>query len=265
MLATISNKINSWFVETNRAERIWLMAKIEFKLKFYENKLGLAWAFIKPISQIFMYYVVFQVLMNQRVPNYVIYLFAGIMLWMFFTEVTSGTIQILKTKKYLYEYTNMAKLEIYLASIISSVIGFILNLVIFVIGASVAGIYPTYHYIYFILIFLNLFLLSFGVSLILSNLFLLFKDIQPIWNIIVGFGFFLSPILYRGDLFSKKLPALDYLNPIAGMINNTRNILMFEKDPDWFMLVYDFGYATILLIIGWYFLNQYSARASEYL
>lgn len=265
MLTTISNKINSWFIETNRAERIWLMAKIEFKLKFYENKLGLAWAIIKPVSQIIMYYVVFQVLMNQGVDNYVIYLFAGLMLWQFFTEVTSGTVKILKTKKYLYEYTNMAKMEIYLASIISSVIGLVFNLVIFIIGAMIAGIYPSYHYIYFILIFINLFLLSFGVSLILSNLFLLFKDIEPIWGIVVGFGFFLSPILYRGDLFSQKLPVLDYLNPIAGVINNARNILMFQKPPDWSMLLYDMSYATALFLMGLYFLNRYSARASEYL
>ncbi|QSE98401.1 ABC transporter permease [Fulvivirga lutea] len=265
MLQTLSNKINSWFFETNRAERIWLMAKIEFKLKFYENKLGLAWAIIKPVSQIIMYYVVFQILMNQRVPNYVIYLFAGLMLWMFFTEVTSGTVKILKTKKYLYEYTNMAKLEIYLASIISSVIGFILNFIIFIIGAAISGIYPTYHYFYFIFIFINLFILSFGVSLILSNLFLLFKDIEPIWGIVVGFGFFLSPILYRGDLFSAKLPILDYLNPIAGIINNARNILMFEQPPNWDMLLYDTGYAIILFLIGIYILNKYSDRASEYL
>lgn len=265
MLQTISNKINSWFIETNRAERIWLMAKIEFKLKFYENKLGLAWAIIKPISQIIMYYVVFQVLMNQGVDNYVIYLFAGLLLWQFFTEVTSGTVKILKTKKYLYEYTNMAKMEIYLASIISSVIGLIFNLVIFIIGAIISGIYPTYHYIYFILIFINLFVLSFGVSLILSNLFLLFKDIEPIWGIVVGFGFFLSPILYRGDLFSEKLPVLDYLNPIAGVINNARNILMFQQPPDWSMLLYDMTYATALFLIGLHLLNKYSARASEYL
>ncbi|MEQ8926518.1 MAG: ABC transporter permease [Fulvivirga sp.] len=265
MLQVLSDKINYWFFETNRAERIWLMAKIEFKLKFYENKLGLAWAIIKPVSQIIMYYVVFQVLMNQRVPNYVIYLFAGLMLWLFFTEVTSGTIKILKTKKYLYEYTNMAKLEIYLASIINSIIGFILNFIIFLIGAAISGIYPSYHYIYFILIFINLFILSFGVSLILSNLFLLFKDIEPIWGIVVGFGFFLSPILYRGDLFSKKLPILDYLNPIAGIINNARNVLMFEQPPNWNMFLYDMAYASLLFIVGIFILNKYSDRASEFL
>ncbi len=261
----LPNFFTSWFYESNRAERIWMMAKIEFKLRYYENKLGLMWALIKPVSQILMYYVVFQVLMNQQVENYVIYLFAGLLLWMFFTECTSGTVKILQTKKYLYEYTNMHKLEIYIASILSSVIGLVFNLMIFLIGAWVSGIYPSFHYVFFIFIFINLFVLSFGVSLILSNLFLLFKDIMQIWNIVVGFGFFLSPILYRGDLFSEKLRFLDYLNPISGIINNARNVLMFQANPDWQMLLFDIGYASLILIIGLMLLKRISPRASELL
>lgn len=261
----LSGFFTSWFYESNRAERIWMMAKIEFQLRYYENKLGLMWALIKPLAQILTYYVVFQVLMNQRVENYVIYLFAGLLLWQFFTEATSGTAKILQTKKYLYEYTNMHKLEIYLASVLSSIIGLVFNLIIFFIGAWISGIYPTYHYIYFLLIFINLFILSFGVSLILSNLFLLFKDILQIWNIVVGFGFFLSPILYRGDLFSKKLAFLDYLNPISGIINNARNVLMFQTNPDWFMLLFDIGYASLFLFVGILLLKRIAPRASELL
>jgi ABC-2 type transport system permease protein len=261
----ISKSLTHWFTEGNRVERVWMMAKIEFKLRYYENKLGLLWALIKPVSQIIMYYLVFQVLMNQGVDNYVIYLFAGLLLWQFFVEVTSGTVKILQTKKYLYEYTNMHKIEIYLASILSCIIGLIFNLIIFMIGAAFAGIFPTYHYIYFLLVFINLFILSFGVSLILSIMFLLFKDITQIWTIVVGFGFFLSPILYRGDLFSAKLPLLDYLNPIAGIINNSRNILMYASPPDWSMLAFDMIYALVIFMVGIYLLKKYGARASEYL
>ena len=252
-------------IRSNRTERIWMMAKIEIKLRYYENKLGLMWALIKPVSQIVMYYLVFQVLMNQQVENYVIYLFVGLLLWQFFTEATSGTVKILQTKKYLYEYTNMKKIEIYLASMISSAIGLGFNLLIFMAGAAISGIYPTYHYIFFPIIFINIFILSFGVSLILSNLFLLFKDIMQIWGIVVGFGFFLSPILYRGELFSSKLPLLDYLNPIAGIINNSRNILMFSMQPDWSMILFDLLYAALIFLLGWFLLGKYSAKASELL
>lgn len=249
--------------QAHRWERIWMLARIEFKLRYYENKLGLLWALIKPVMQILMYYMVFQVLLNQRVPNYAIYLWCGLLMWQFFTECTSGTIKVLQSKKYLYTYTDMPKLDIYISSMMSTSIGLLINLAIFFFGALVAGIYPTYHYIYFFLIYINLFMLSFGMALILSNLFVLFKDINQIWGIVTSFGFFLSPILYRGELFDEKLPWLNYANPISGVITNTRNILMFGQNPHWDLLLFDLAYALLILLAGLWLLKSLGPKAGE--
>ena len=252
-------------VRGDRWERIWMLARIEFKLRYYENKLGLLWALIKPVSQIAMYYIVFQVLLNQRVPNYAIYLWAGLFLWLFFTECTTGMIKVLQAKKYLYTHTNMDKIEIYLSYMLSATISLLINFGIFIIGSMIAGIMPTYHYIYFVLIFLNLFLLSLGATLILSNLFLLFKDISQVWGIITSFGFFLSPILYRGEIFEEKMPWLNYLNPISGIIINARNVLLYARPPDWQMLFFDLAYASVVVLVGFLFLQRLGPRASELL
>ena len=125
--------VKDWITRSNKLERIWLLAKIEFKLRYYENKLGLLWALIKPISDIFIYYIAFEVILKQGVPHFVSFLFIGLILWNFFIESTAGTVQILSTKKYLYEYTNMNKIEIYLSTIFSNCIGFSFNLIFFVI------------------------------------------------------------------------------------------------------------------------------------
>src|SRR5690606_2253594 len=119
--------------------------------------------------------------------------------------------------------------------------------------------------IWFIVIFINIAILSYGVSLILSNLFLHFKDISQIWGIVVQFGFFLSPILIRGDLFESKLPALNYLNPMAGNIINTRYTLMEYQNPDWLLIIWCFLYAVLLLFLGLAVFKKYSPRASELL
>ena len=57
--------LNDWFKRSNKIERLWLLAKIEFKLRYYENKLGLFWALIKPLMDIVIYYVVFQIILKQ--------------------------------------------------------------------------------------------------------------------------------------------------------------------------------------------------------
>src|SRR6266496_5120983 len=123
--------VNDWFKRSNKIERLWLLAKIEFKLRYYENKLGLLWALIKPLLDIAIYYIVFQTILKQNIPAFASYLFIGLILWNFFVEYTTGTIQILSTKKYLYEYSNMNKLEIYVSTLFSNSIGFLFNLSMF--------------------------------------------------------------------------------------------------------------------------------------
>src|SRR3954469_15585973 len=129
----IASILKDWIGRNNKLERLWLLAKIEFKLRYYENKLGLLWALIKPLMDIVIYYVVFQTIMKQNVPAFASYLFIGLILWNFFVESTTGTVQILNTKKYLYEYSNMNKMEIYISTLLSNSIGFFFNFSMFIV------------------------------------------------------------------------------------------------------------------------------------
>src|SRR6202035_5763145 len=123
--------LKDWFSGSNKLERFWLLSKIEFKLRYYENILGLIWALVKPISDCLIYYVAFDLILKSGFPQFVSFLFIGLILWNFFLETTTGTIQILSTKKYLYEYTNMNKIEIYISVIGSNLIGLFFNVLMF--------------------------------------------------------------------------------------------------------------------------------------
>lgn len=258
--------VKDWFGRSNKMERLWLLAKIEFKLRYYENKLGLLWALIKPVSDITIYFVAFELIMKQGVPHFVSFLFIGLIMWNFFIESTSGTVQILNTKKYLYEYTNMNKIEIYTSTLFSNSIGFFFNFIMFSLYYNFFDI-GTQHYtlysLYFIPIFINLLLLSLAFSLILSNLYIIVKDISQIWIVVTGLGFWLSPIIFRLETFRHTLPLLEYANPISGIIINARNVLMYAQPPNWNLFVFDFIYTFVLLSFGFFLLNRLGARASE--
>ncbi len=258
--------LKDWISRSNKLERLWLLAKIEFKLRYYENKLGLFWALLKPILDICIYYVVFKIILNSTVPAFASYLFIGLILWNFFVESTTGTIQILNTKKYLYEYSNMNKLEIYVSTLMSNAIGFFFNFIMFLlfynlieqesIGVNVLNIW-------IVPLFLNLFILSLGTSLILSNIYIIAKDINQIWNVFTSFLFFLSPIFYSLKTFKDALPSFDYGNPVAGIIINARRVMMEGKAPDMELLIWDFGYAIFLLLAGLLILNKLGSKAAE--
>ena len=258
--------LNDWFKRSNKIERVWLLAKIEFKLRYYENKLGLLWALIKPLLDIAIYYVVFQIILKQNIPAFASYLFIGLILWIFFLESTAGTIQILNTKKYLYEYSNMNKMEIYISTLFSNSIGFFFNFIMFLLfyhflekestGFSIQNFW-------ILAVFLNLFILSLGMSLILSTIYIVAKDITQIWLAFTSFLFFLSPIFYKLSTFKETLPSFDYGNPIAGIIINARKVMMEQSEPDFRLMGFDFGYALALLIIGLIFLNRLGSKAAE--
>lgn len=259
-------KNSSTIFSGNRLERIWLLAKIEFKLRYYENTLGLFWALVKPLSSIFIYFVAFDLIMHQGVPQMVSYLFLGLVLWEFFLESTSGTITLLATKKYLYEYTNMNKSEIYFAVIGSNLIGLFFNLsmfILFYVTIEKGHTYISYHSVFIFPVMISLVMLSMGVSMILSSLYIYAKDIQQIWWIFSGLGFWLSPIVLRLEYFQSTMPKLIYMNPISSIIINARKVLMYHEYPDWNLFWWGTIYSLILLITGALLLKKLGSKAAE--
>ncbi|MEO6356937.1 MAG: ABC transporter permease [Ferruginibacter sp.] len=262
----IGNILKDWRARSNKYERLWLLAKIEFKLRYYENKLGLFWALLKPLMDIAIYYIAFKVILKTDVPAFASYLFIGLVFWIFFVESTTGTIQILNTKKYLYEYSNMNKLEIYISTLFSNSIGFLFNLSMFFLFYHLfeSQANPiSYNNLWVIVLFINLFILSLGCSLMLSNLYIIAKDINQIWMVFISFLFFLSPIFYKLSSFKESLPALEYGNPMAGVIINARRVMMDGVAPDFELLAFDFGYAIFFLLVGIILLNKLGAKAAE--
>ena len=221
----IKNILSDWTHRSNKLERIWLLAKIEFKLRYYENKLGLFWALLKPIMDMCIYYVAFKKILKSDVPDFASYLFIGLIHWNFFVESTTGTIQILNTKKYLYEYSNMNKLEIYVSTLFANSIGFFFNFVMFVlfynllhVGSPDAGGFSFTNF-WIVPIFITLFILSLGISLILSSIYILAKDITQIWIVFTSFLFFLSPIFYKLSTFLRRFRLSNMPIPWQGLLS----------------------------------------------
>ena len=244
-------------------ERIWKLAKIEFKLRYYENKLGLFWALLKPSTQLFIYYIAFNVLFKTGIENFALYTFTGLILWEFFVEGSLGLIAILQTKKYLYEYSNMSKVEIYLASIVSISLGFLFNCVILMFFIYLSNTTVGWNILYLPLIFLNLFIFTFGLSMILSNVYVLVKDIQQIWVLINQAFMWVSPIFFSDLLIKEKIGNIEFFNPLFGILVNFRNILLFNKAPDFYLLLLNMGHAILIIIIGLVMLRQIGKKAAE--
>ncbi|MDB5197156.1 MAG: hypothetical protein JWP88_1527, partial [Flaviaesturariibacter sp.] len=106
-------------------------------------------------------------------------------------------------------------------------------------------------------------ILSLGISLILSNIYIIAKDINQIWTVFVTFLFFLSPLFYKLEIYRTTLPGFDYANPLAGLIINARRVVLNNQPPEMDLFVFDFGYAFVLFFIGLILLNKLGSKAAE--
>jgi ABC-type polysaccharide/polyol phosphate export permease len=204
--------------------------------------------------------------MDDRIPNYGIYLFVGMVFWMFFKESSNKGLKMFKSKLYLIESLPIPRYDFFIAASVSALIGFLFNLIAMFLIGIVFGV--KFHLIGILLLplFLLVFVtLGFGMSLILATTEIYLKDVQHIWELVLVIGFWFSPIVLRGSIYTDYVPYYDYLHPFAASINGARQSLLYGEVPELLPILCNLFFSTLILFIGWWLLSRYSHKASELL
>ena len=248
-----------------RLERIWKIAHIDFKKRYYDNFFGLVWALFNPLLRITIYYFVFTIFFPRTIENFALYLFSGLISWMFFKECTTLCMHTLTQKRYLIDSLQFNKIDLFYSAAISTLLGYLFNVGAFLVIGLLTGITISWSFFLFPIMVLNLFLISIGAGIVLATIKIYFKDISYFWDMITLFGFWTCPIFFRGQDIIEKAPAIMYLNPLSGMIMNSREMILTGGTPDWFWLIYDLIFAIVLFIISKIIFNKFSHRALEYM
>ena len=252
----IFGKVALLLPENNRLERIWKIAQIDFKKRYYNDRLGLIWALINPIFQIFIYYFVFTLVFKSREENFVLFLSCGILFWNVFSEITSRGMSVLRSRRYLIENIQFEKIDLFISHILSGFMGFSFNLVVYLVVAILLDANLNLHILFLIPTLITLFLLCLGTAIILSCLFIYFDDVIHLWQMVTFVGFWASGIIYSLDSVIERYPAIEYINPFISLIENARHALLYGTTPDLWMLLYDFIFAVILCSLAVLFFRK---------
>jgi ABC-2 type transport system permease protein len=250
--------------ENNKLERIWLLAKTDFKKRYYGTSLGIVWALINPFSQLLIYYYIFTVLFKTDIPNYTLYLFSGLIFWMLFSEATTKGMYTFHANRSLLENIKIKKHNILTAGILSTLFTFTFNALVFGLISLFFKLPLTIYLLYIPLLVLNLIILIYGINLILSVVYIYLRDFNHFWDIFIMAGFWLNPIVYTETMLYENKLILG-INPIAGIVINMHNALIFGKTMDFNLLIWDFCYAIILFMMGVIVFNHYSKKVTEVL
>ena len=249
--------------ENNRLERIWLLAKIDFKKRYYDNGLGVLWALINPLFKLGIYYFVFTNIMDVRSPDFALYLFSGIITWTLFAQGTKKGINLLKSKKYLIESIQFEQLDLFVSATMSVFFAFAFNLsAYFVIHfISLAPIKLTV--LFLPILILNTFVLILGVAILLATINIYLRDIEHLWDIVILAGFWLTPIIYPKEALLEKFYFLAFLNPMAGIVINLRETVLYGRQPLYNLFFYDIVYAIVILVAAVFIYRAYAHKAVE--
>ena len=263
-MALLSNPSSRSVPQNNRFERIWTLARVEFQKRYYDSYLGLVWALINPLMRVAIYYFAFTVLFQiTSIPNYALHLFSGLVFWMFFVQTANKGIRIFQSKRYLIENLQFNKIDLFYASALSGLLGFIFSLFAYMVISLITGI-PLYWFgLYLPILVLNIFLIALATSVLLATIHIYFKDITHLWDMMALLGFWITPIFFRGDTIMQTVPILMYANPLAGIITNVRKILLIGEHPDYFFLVYDLAFGFLFLFLSLTIFARYSHKAAE--
>lgn len=249
--------------ENNRLERIWALAKVDFKKRYYDNALGMVWALLNPILRLAVYTLAFAFIRNSPFENFHIYLFSALLCWMFFSELTNKSIKALKSKRYLLENVQFNWLDIFYSLTISTVLGFLFNLVAYFVMAIISGVYPTLYAFWLPVLVLNVCITGLGFSLILAGSSIYLKDIEHLWGICILAGFWTAPIFFMLEDIQKSYPILLYIHPVTPIMINLRNATFYHQPLDMEFFVWGWLYAILVLIIGFIFFQKSRPYALE--
>lgn len=234
------------------------LVKRDFKKKYKRTVLGMAWSVLSPLLTLLVMRLVFTQFFGRGMDHYTTYLFCGNLVFSFFNESTSQGMTSLMGNAGIFTKVNVPKYLFLLSQNVSSLINFGLTLLIFFTFVAVDGIPFTWKFLLLVYPVGCLIVFNLGVGLILSALFVFFRDMQYLWGILTQLIMWMSAIFYTIDSYSYTVQCAFLLNPLYLFIRYFRKIVIDGTIPTLQFHLLAAGYALAALGVGAYMYKKYN-------
>jgi ABC-2 type transport system permease protein len=205
---------------------LWLISVTEFKRAYFGTVLGYLWSLIRPLMLfgvlLFVFTQVFRV-GSEQVIHYPVMLLLGIVLFTFFQESSTNAVNSVVSQEGVVRKTQFPRLVIPLATVLTGVFNFCLNMIIVIVFLLAFGVEPAWSWLLFPLALAALIVFTATLSMALSVLYVRFRDVAIIWIVVAQVLFYATPILYPITAFENKTyEQLLLINPLAVIFEQVR-------------------------------------------
>jgi len=262
--------------ETKRFMQLLVqISKTELKTRYQGAAFGMAWSVAEPLLIFGVMYAVFSSVgrFGGAVPYYPAMLLMNIMLYRgLFAASTTRAVTSVVARENIVRKTQFPRIIIPLSVVCTTAVLFIADCVVLLVFLLLAGVPPMMTWLLFPVIVLAFLILTVGMSLLLSSLYVRFRDTMPIWSVISLIFFYGSPVIFPVDVVPGSLRgALFLINPFVPMLEQARiwvtdpnapPITQVAPGPVHGLLIPVLVYVGICVFGAWYFIHR-APRVAE--
>lgn len=232
----------------NYREMIFMMVRRDLRGRYQASVLGFLWTFINPLLQFVVYAVIFSVVLPNDIDKYYLFLFVAFIPWFFLsTSIPVGS-QCIISQTNLVQKIYFPRIVLPISITLTGFVNMLLSeLVVFAV-LILSGVGLSKHILALPIVMVIQLMFVLGIVLILSALTVYFRDLAHIMDIVVMAWFYMTPIVYAPDMIADRFPIVLALNPMAGIISSYRDILYYQRWPQFSSLTLAvlFGVATMI-------------------
>jgi ABC-2 type transport system permease protein len=258
------------------------LARTEFKLRFFGSVLGYLWTLMRPLLLFTVLYVFFTKVAHvndSKSPgeaHYGAQLLGSIVLFTFFTEATAGAVRSVIDRENLVRKIHFPRLVIPTSVVLLALFNLGMNLIVVFVFAVGEGVTPMLSWLELPLIITMIVIFSLGLAMLLSAMFVHFRDIQPIWEVFSQILFYASPVIISIETIKKTLdnkpPLLHIymLNPLAVILQQFRHAMITNASPSagavlgsWTGLLGALAIVAVIFIVGFTVFHRAAEKIAE--
>jgi ABC-type polysaccharide/polyol phosphate export permease len=208
------------------------MIVTQIKLKDQSPIFGLLWSLLHPLILLSLLYLVFRARLGANIDNYPLFLLIGLVQYAYFSNATAASMAVLHSMKSLTTEALFPKEILVMATVGSRTLEFLLGMLFCVALAAIAGIGLSLQILWLVPVIVLEVVLCLWVSIMLSWVYLFFRDLRHLYQVFLRMLFFITPIFYDVDFIGGGLARrLIELNPLTQLILFTRSVLLEGRAP----------------------------------
>lgn len=240
------------------------LVKRDFKEKYKRTTLGMMWSVLSPLLTLLVMQLVFGTFFKKDIPNFTIYLFAGVIVWNYYKEATKGGMSALMANRKIFTKINVPKYLFLFSKNVSALINFGLTILLFMMFCIMFHIPVTPKFVFLLYPSACLTLMNLGIGMILSACYIFFRDVKYLYEVFLTLLHYLSGIMYSIERFPAQYRFAFMCNPVYVYIKYFRIIALEGHVPSLAFHGLCAFYALLFFAIGCWFYKKFNHQFLYY-